>query len=57
MSDKLEYVKVPLSKEDFTEDGITYKIPAKDFFRIISDLQERVEALERAVHLQQLRNF
>lgn len=34
---------------DFTEDDIKYTLPAKDFYRIIAILQERIEVLNLRV--------
>lgn len=52
--EELKYVKTPLSESDFTEDGIKYTIPAKEFFKLISDLQERITNLSSRVnHLEE----
>lgn len=44
---------IPVSRdpagEPFTEDPIKYTIPAKDFYKIVNDLRNRIEALECAV--------
>ena len=57
LTDNLQFVKVPLSKEDFTEDGIPYTIPAKEFFNLINMLQDQIELLSKRVDRLEVKVF
>lgn len=51
-TEELKYVKVPLSENDFTEDGIKYTIPAKEFFKLVHEVEQhrlRIQRLELEV--------